>query len=490
MILMYHKVFPEAPTMWWVTVDEFHRQLTELRYRKVVYLDDYDPSDPDQVVLTFDGVYDNLLHYGAALLKKFDYPFELFITSDYVGADNAFDTSEPSTSFASVDELKQLVSMGGRLQWHTKSHTNLASVHDMTVIEEELNVPVQLRELDDSGFGWFAYPHGEFNDVVLSEVRKRFRGAVSCVQGNDTDRYMLNRVTATNQSKFAKASTSVIIASYNYGAFLVEAIESVLRQTLPVDEILISDDCSSDETFEIATYYQKQHPELIKVNRNNTNLGIIAHFNKAISMTSGEYICILGADNRFRSDYLERTVSMLDADDSVGIAYTDFALFGKRAEIEASSLSKNWTVREVGGKFHVVSFPGFDSSARALLQGLNFIHGSSLFRRKAFEQVGGYLNVNPIPEDHGLFKRIIDAGWGAQHCPWPLLEYRQHSREQANIHATSEALLNHYRKQCKKALSERDELAAYINYARTTWAWKLATPLRVAENLIRRWLKK
>lgn len=485
MILMYHKVSLEAPTVWWVEVDDFYRQLHALKNRKVVYLDDYDPGDPDQVVITFDGVYRNVLQYAAPLLKKYGYPFELFVTSDYIGGNNEFDSVEPLAEFSGMEDLASLTRMGGRLQWHSRSHTNLKEVRDPDIIARELDIPAELRKLDHGGFGWFAYPHGEFNEDVLAATRTRFRGAVSCIQGNDRDRHMLNRVTATNELNFNKIRTSVIIASYNYGAFLVEAIESVLRQTLPADEILISDDCSDDETWEIAMYYQAKFPDRIRVNRNENNLGIVDHFNKAVRLTTGGYVCILGADNRYRSDFLERTTALLDADERVAVAYTDFALFGPRAEIVAMDFK--CPVRKIADTFYVVAFPDYDEISSKLLKKINFIHGSSIFRRKAFDAVNGYQNAFPMPEDYGLFRRMISSGWSAAHSAFPLLEYRQHSRGQANSIAVSAALLHNYRQRCISMRLELDELQGCMDRTRRSLAWKFAMPVRVLENLARKW---
>lgn len=489
MILMYHNVFLESPAAWWVTADSFFCQLHALSGRKVVYLDNYDPSDPEQVVLTFDGVYAHVLTYAAPLLRKFRYPFELFITGDYIGLDNRFDQVQPRAQFATTDELLKLVALGGRLQWLTRTHANLKTCHDITRIDGELDIPDDIRNLDPSGFGWFAYPHGDFNRDVVEAVRKKFRGAVCCNQGNESDCYLLNRIKATNGLSLAKSRTSVIITSFNYGRYLVEAIESVLRQTITPSEILISDDCSTDDTWDIAQDYRTRYPDQIRINRNKTNLGIVAHFNTAISLTDGEYICILGADNRFRSDFLERTIQLLDRDDNVGIAYTDFALFGLRSEIVAAAMAERWEIRKVAEKYHIVAFPDFDAGSRDLLSHTNFMHGSSLFRRQAFYAVGGYQLANPRPEDHDLFRRIVDAGWKAAHCGYPLLEYRQHSREQANIFAASEALLNHYRQRHLQAEREIHELHAYINKTRGSVAWKISTPIRVLENLWNRWVK-
>jgi hypothetical protein len=388
---MYHKISPESPTTWWVDVDNFYRQMCELKCKKVVYLDEYDADDKNQVVITFDGVYKNVQEYAAPILKHFGYPFELFVTSDYIGKDNSFDASEPHAVFASAEDLKELVESRGRLQWHSRTHQNLKDIKDFGKIQYELSIPEDLRLLDKEGFKWFAYPHGDFDEIVIEETKKRFVGGISCIQGDDYDPFKLNRITVTNETSFKKGAISVIIASYNYGSFLVEAVESVLRQTRPADEILIADDCSTDNTMEIALEYQKQFPNLIKYMRNEENLGIVRNFNKAVSNTTSDYICFLGADNRFRSDYIEKTAEILDSDDSIGIAYTDFALFGARAKIvyEGFPSDRKGDIKQ--GYYYIIAFPDFNEESRTeLLDVGNFMHGSSMYKRKAFHDAGGY----------------------------------------------------------------------------------------------------
>lgn len=490
MILMYHKVAPDSPTMWWVDVDNFYQQLHALRDRHVVYLDDYDPTNPDHVVITFDGVYRNIHEFAAPLLQRFGFPFELFISGQHIGASNDFDSIEPKAEFAGLEELASMVAMGGRLQWHSHSHINLKGVRDPEAIASELDVADDLRQLDPSGFRWFAYPHGDFDSDLKEAVKNRFVGALSCNQGTDTDRYALNRETATNELRLRKQSVSVVIASYNYGAYLVEAIESVLRQTVPPDEILISDDHSTDDTWMIAQDFARRYPDLIRVNRNEENLGIINHFNKAIRLTHGDYVCILGADNRFRSDFLERTSALLGTDPNMSVAYTDVALFGPRADQVAADQIKLWPGRKVANKFWIIQYPEFDEAARHLLKERNFIHGSSLFRRAAFEAVGGYQDAKPLPEDYNLFRRFIDAGWSAGHLALPLLEYRQHSRDQANIQANSEALMHHYREGIRQYQEQLATLRNYIEQTHASVAWKIAAPVRVFEHFVRRRLDK
>ncbi|MDB9527020.1 glycosyltransferase [Oscillatoria sp. CS-180] len=444
-ILMYHKVHLETPTMWWVSVDNFYRQMLALQASKVVYLDDYDPTDSKQVVITFDGIYRNVLMYAAPILQKFGYPFELFLTSDYVGGDNAFDTCEPLADFTSSEELAQLVEMGGRLQWHTRSHADLTQLSPEAV-DAELQIPEVLSGLDPKGFRWFAYPHGRYNEAVLEQVKPYFAGAVSCDQGHKSNPYALPRITVTDETKLFTSKISVIIASYNYGSYLAEAVESVLRQIRLPDEILISDDASTDHTPEIAEFYRRRYPDLIRTNRNETNLGIVSHFNKAIELVSGDYVVFLGADNRFRSDFIERTAAVLDGKEEVAIAYSDFALFGQRASIIFDQFPPERRGPIKLNSFYTIQFPDFDeTSRRQLLEEGNFIHGSSMFRRQAFDQAGGYLDKENRPEDYDLFRRIVSQGWQAERVPHPILEYRQHSREQANIRMNTAAELHVYR---------------------------------------------
>jgi peptidoglycan/xylan/chitin deacetylase (PgdA/CDA1 family) len=464
-ILLYHKVYAEAKTEWWVEADTFYRQIAALRTKRVVYLDDYDPADPDQAVITFDGVYQNVLEYAAPLLADLGYPFELFVTSDYIGRDNAFDAPEPRAMFADAAQLAELVRLGGRLQWHTRTHRNLRDVTDRDIIRFELSIPDALRALDPRGFRWFAYAHGDFNEVVVEEARGRFVGALSCIQGNDADRYRLNRLIVTNDTVIPwPATVAVIVPSYNYGGFLAEAVESVMRQTRVPDEILIMDDASVDSTEQIGRTLAQAHPGIVRYHRNPNNLGIVDNFNLAVSLTSSDYVCFLGADNRFRADYVEKAAAALDNHPEAAVAYTDFALFGPRAKLVHEQFSPEWRGATVWDTYHIVRFPDFAEEGVAGLERRNFIHGSSMYRRAAFDEVGGYLPREGGPEDHYLFARMARAGWTAVRCAEPLLEYRQHSRDQAQGRLESAAEARFFRSQhaaLEHALREaREQLAA------------------------------
>jgi len=423
MILLYHKIYPEAKTEWWVTPNAFYLQMHDLQNKKVVYLDDYDPSNPDHCVITFDGVYDNLWKFAVPILQHFGYPFELFIVGGTIGQGNEFDTVEPYAQFADAETLQKMIAAGGRLQWHTWSHPVLVGDHTEEEYKHELIVPEDIRALDPNGFKWFGFPHGRRDETLIAQSRKYFSGALACDDGDPLDVYDMKRTIVFEKHRFTESTVSLIIPCYNYGHLAAEAIESALYQIYPPDEILFIDDASSDNSVEAARRYEPQ----IRVEANEKNLGVVENFKKAVALTRGDYICFLGADNRFRSDYIEKGKALLDANPDVAVAYTNYALFGDRAAIVAPMISA-----APHPQFPGIFLQDFPANPTTDIRTVNYIHGSSMYRRKAYEQAGGY-SAGHLPEDHSLFARILDQGWKAKLVDEYILEYRQHSKDQINI---------------------------------------------------------
>ena len=232
-----------------------------------------------------------------------------------------------------------------------------------------------------------------------------------------------------------KARISVIITSYNYSRYLDEAINSVLNQTRIPDELLLIDDGSIDDSYSKMLRYAEGNVQLIRVIHHQKNLGIVATFSEAVEASIGDYIVFFGADNYFEPDYIEKCSTVLDEDPHVAIAYTDYVLFGPRAEKVYSAQRDDWKDNQSSERFKVV-FPEFEKVGIEELRKNNFIHGSSMYRRLAYFEVGGYKQVREggSPEDHNLFVRILSQHkWTAVKVPDTLIMYRQHSEEQANI---------------------------------------------------------
>ena len=102
---------------------------------------------------------------------------------------------------------------------------------------------------------------------------------------------------------------SVAMATYNGEVYLRKQLDSILHQSLPVDEIIICDDQSSDGTVDIIQEYIKQYPH-IHLYKNEQNLGYKRNFKKALSLCSKEYIFLCDQDDIWDSDKVKEMVEI------------------------------------------------------------------------------------------------------------------------------------------------------------------------------------
>jgi peptidoglycan/xylan/chitin deacetylase (PgdA/CDA1 family) len=83
MILTYHHIKLWSGSEQTVGLFQFIRQMLFIRNKKIVYLDDYDPNDSNQIVITFDDGYKDVLTFALPILRFFKYPFEVFIVANF-----------------------------------------------------------------------------------------------------------------------------------------------------------------------------------------------------------------------------------------------------------------------------------------------------------------------------------------------------------------------------------------------------------------------
>jgi glycosyltransferase involved in cell wall biosynthesis len=87
---------------------------------------------------------------------------------------------------------------------------------------------------------------------------------------------------------------SFIVASYNYGQYVGATLASILGQTMKNFEIIVIDDGSSDGSLEVLNSFDDPR---VRLHVNETNIGIVATYNKGLSLARGQYITFLDADD-------------------------------------------------------------------------------------------------------------------------------------------------------------------------------------------------
>lgn len=116
---------------------------------------------------------------------------------------------------------------------------------------------------------------------------------------------------------------SVVIPAYNAQKYIEKTVRSVLQQTYTNYEIVIVDDCSSDETYAIVQALA-QEDKRIKYYQNEKNAGVANTRNYAIAQCAGEYIALLDADDLWVETKLEKQIKLLE-ETKAQIAYCSYA---------------------------------------------------------------------------------------------------------------------------------------------------------------------
>jgi glycosyltransferase involved in cell wall biosynthesis len=198
-----------------------------------------------------------------------------------------------------------------------------------------------------------------------------------------------------------QSSVSIVIPVYNQGHFLQETLQSIEEaRTAELREVIIVDDGSTDpETLNVLHSMEESPYTLIR----QPNRGLGAARNAGIRVAQGEFILPVDSDNRIRRPYLAEGPVLLHRDQSVGIAYGDAEYFGERT-----------------GRWRV---PQFDL---VRLVDANFIDACALFRKRVWEDVGGYDEHMPHMgwEDWDFWLRAAVRGWRFVHLQEVTFDYR------------------------------------------------------------------
>lgn len=123
---------------------------------------------------------------------------------------------------------------------------------------------------------------------------------------------------------------SVALCTYNGDKFIREQLDSILAQSLPVDEIVVCDDCSNDSTCSILESYAKDFSQ-IRLIRNEYNVGFRKNFENALMICQGDYIFFSDQDDVWAEKKVEIMVDYLNASGMYGV-YTDGRLINQSGD--------------------------------------------------------------------------------------------------------------------------------------------------------------
>ena len=206
---------------------------------------------------------------------------------------------------------------------------------------------------------------------------------------------------------------SVVVPCYRLGHLLADCVESILSQTYTDLEVLIMDDCSPDNTAEVAATLTDPRVRYV---RNDPNLGHLKNYNRGLSLARGDYMWLISADDRLRRPYVaERFVKLLDARPDVGYVFCPVMKFTSDGDTHVYG----------GHGVRDVIFNGHDF-LRTLANGNAVPAPSGLVRRSCYERISMFPLDMPFAGDWYLwsaFALFTNVAYLAE----PMVGYRVHT---------------------------------------------------------------
>lgn len=220
-----------------------------------------------------------------------------------------------------------------------------------------------------------------------------------------------------------KPLVTVAIPTYNGEKFIAEAIESVLGQTFTNFELVVVDNASTDKTAKIVCSFSDPR---IKYFRNKRNIGMIKNWNRAVKLSQGKYLLILGDDDKLKPKFLEKSVVVHQKYPSLGFTFTHCNKMDEKGNF----------IRLWGYEFFKSGYiKGHDYIKFTLENGCCMTNSSTvLLRKKVHEKVGIYKGVyGENTFDFNMWLRIANS-YDVFFIDEALVDYRLHPGQVSEIH--------------------------------------------------------
>lgn len=164
---------------------------------------------------------------------------------------------------------------------------------------------------------------------------------------------------------------SIAMATYNGERYIAEQLESIVKQTVLPDEIIVRDDRSSDRTMSIVDEYQRRFPEIHwDVCENETNIGFVKNFLGAIASCNEEIILLCDQDDIWKENKIERIIDFF-SDESVLSLHSDIDIVdGDKQIIKKNALDyhKQKENMPLNRFFRHIYYCGMSSAFRSVLK--------------------------------------------------------------------------------------------------------------------------
>jgi len=212
-----------------------------------------------------------------------------------------------------------------------------------------------------------------------------------------------------------KPKVSVLIPVYNAAPFLRGTIASVLNQTFSDFELILLNDCSTDESEQVILEF---HDKRIRYYKNEHNLGIALSRNKLIEFSKGEYLAFCDADDLMKPQRLEKQVAYMDCHKDISGVGSYFELFDSKKEN---------LFRRIILFFGIIWCQPLHPTIEDLLKGVVVAQPTEMIRKKDFIRHHiSYKETYAPAEDYEALKEAMFKGLKFANIPEILMLYNLH----------------------------------------------------------------
>jgi len=233
---------------------------------------------------------------------------------------------------------------------------------------------------------------------------------------------------------------SIALCTYNGEKFLREQLDSIALQTLLADELVVCDDCSTDNTLTILERFRERVSFPVHIHQNTRNLGTTRNFEKAIGLCSGDIIALCDQDDVWKPHKLERLAAVFKANPDAGYVFSNAELVDEHLRPLGQFL---WGSIGFHGEIYNLFVQGEQFMC---LTKKHFVTGATM----AFRDFVGKRS-RPYPDAgywlHDGWIALVSSATGALGVPVnePLTYYRQHPKQQIGTRSKHQSLLDMYR---------------------------------------------
>lgn len=199
---------------------------------------------------------------------------------------------------------------------------------------------------------------------------------------------------------------SVVVVTYNSSKTIIETLESVKQQSYDRIELVLSDDCSSDETIALVNRWighnstRFVHTEVVTTEKNT---GVAGNLNRGINKSHGKWIKSIAGDDLLVPEAIEEYIEYVNSNKKIQMCVCDVEPFTEDGEKpqEVSNLYK---------RFFELAGESYEKQRRRVMTELVFIGPGYFYKRDLFNAVGGYTEKYGCAEEWPFVYKVIMGG--------------------------------------------------------------------------------